>query len=170
MAAFQLWRGAVVDGLLFSGLVVMLVVDRLTGGRIVLIRRAAQAPRWVVLTTAASLGLVLAISPRHGTLDAIAITALGVLALVLAWSPTGKRPERPAAAYRRSAITWSLLGVVFCLWEAGAYIASVSGGGDSFPTVSVLLEPFLEWPLGRLLFTAAWLIGGLSLLRVWHRR
>lgn len=170
MAGFQLWRGAWVDGILFTALVAMLVIDRLTGGRVVLIRRAAQAPRWVVVTTTAILGAVLAIAPRHGTLDAIVITALGVLALVLAWSPTGKRPERPAESYRRAAITWSLLGVAFCLWEAGAYIASVSGGGENFPTVSVLLDPLLEWPLGRVFFTAAWLLGGLTLLKVWDKR
>ena len=52
MAAFQLWRGAYVDGILFLGLVLMLVVDRLTGGRIVLIRRAAEARRSVIIAVA----------------------------------------------------------------------------------------------------------------------
>lgn len=170
MSLFQLWRGAWVDGTLFAALVGMLVIDRLTEGRIVLIRRAAEAPAWVIVSTAAVIGVVLVASPRHGDVNAIAITAIGVLALVLAWSPIRRRPPRPAHAYRRSAVTWSILGVVFCLWEAIAYIASVSGGGDEFPTVSVLLDPLLEWPLGRALFTIIWLIGGLSLLHVWHRR
>lgn len=170
MSAFQLWRGAYVDGLLFAGLVTMLVVDRITGGRIVLLRKAADAPRVAVLSVATVLGVILIFAPRHSLLDAFAISVTGTLALIVAWVPSGKRPERPAPAYRRTAVTWSLLGVALCLWEAAAYIASVSGGGDHFPTISVLLEPMMEWPIGRAVFTGLWLLAGLSLLGVWAKK
>lgn len=169
MSIFQLWRGAYVDGFLFLALVVMLVVDRLTGGRIVILKRTADASRKVILVVAGALGLALILTPRHSLFDAFAISVAGTLAIILAWAPSGRRPERPAPAYRRTAVTWSLLGVGLCLWEAGAYIASVSGGGDDFPTISVLLEPLMEAPLGRALFTALWLLAGLTLLRVWSK-
>ncbi len=45
MAGFQLWRGAWVDGVLFSVLVTMLVIDRLAGGRLRLPGLPA-APPW----------------------------------------------------------------------------------------------------------------------------
>ncbi len=170
MSGFQLWRGAFVDGVLFAGIVLMLVIDRLTGGRIVIIRRAADAPRWVIIGVGVIIGVVLVVAPRHSTPIAFAMAIAGALAVVLAWTPSGKRPERPAPAYRRSAVTWSLLGVALCVWEAAAYIASVSGGGDDFPTISVLLDPVVEIPLGRALFAGLWIVGGLTLVQAWRKR
>jgi hypothetical protein len=170
MASFQLWRGAWVDGVLFAALVLMLVIDRLTNGRIVIIRRAADASRVVVLGVATILGVILVIAPRHGVVEAVAMAVAGTLSLVLAWSPTGRRPERPARAYRRTAVTWSILGVALCVWEAAAYIASVTFASDDFPTISVLLDPVVSVTAGRVVFTALWIGAGLSLLRAWDKR
>ncbi|NBX24426.1 MAG: hypothetical protein EBR52_10100, partial [Microbacteriaceae bacterium] len=45
MASFQTWRGAYVDGVLFFAITGMLIVDRLTGGRIRLMNSPLDAPR-----------------------------------------------------------------------------------------------------------------------------
>lgn len=170
MSTFQLWRGALVDGILFAAIVVMLIVDRATGGRLVVIRRAADAPRFVVIGVAAVIGTVLIIAPRHSTIDAVAMGVAGALAVVLAWNPAGTRPERPASAYQRSAVIWSLLAVALCLWEAGAYVASVTVSERDFPTISVLLDPFVDLPVGRIVFTVLWILGGLALVNAWRKR
>lgn len=172
MAGFQLWRGAFVDGMLFTAITLLLIVDTSTGGRIRFFRKHIVAPRWVTLVVVLGIGLVLVIAPRHGIVDLIAMVLIGISALILAWAPASVRVELPARAYRTSAITWSILAVGLCLWEALAFILSqyLPGGEDSYPTISVLLDPFLNWFPGKVLFIGLWLAAGLALLRVWGKR
>ena len=172
MSGFQLWRGAWVDGVLFTALTLLLILDTILGGRLRITRRMLVAPRWVTLTLVIAIGIVLVIAPRHGVVDLVAMVLIGVTALVLAWSPAAVRPEHPARAYRASAIVWSALGVGLCLWEALMFVLStyLPGGTDVYPTISVLLDPFLEWPVGKVIFIGLWLAVGLVLLRVWTKR
>ncbi|MEN9740281.1 MAG: hypothetical protein RLZ72_547 [Actinomycetota bacterium] len=170
MASFQLWRGAWVDGTLFALLVATLVIDRLTKGRIRVFRTPPIMHRNWVIAFAAIAAIVLALAPRHSDLDLVVVAALGIGVVSLAWAPAPATPDHPARAYRRAAVWWSVLAVGFCLWEALAYILSVTVSEFDFPTVSVLLDPFLEWGIGRALFTIGWLAGGLWLLRIWGRR
>lgn len=171
MTGFQLWGGAWVDGILFSLLVGMLVADTLTAGRIRLLRRPVAAPRPLVLAGTAVLGVVLVVSPRHSWIDLVAIGAVGVAVLLLVWAPGPARTGPPAAAARRPALAWSVLAVWLCIWEALAFIlgAESEAARWEFPTVSVLLDPVVEWTLGRAVFVGLWLFGGLALLRVWRR-
>ncbi len=170
-AGFQLWRGAWVDGTLFALLVGVIVIDNLTNGRIHLMNRPVSAPRWLILTITGALGAFLVITPRHGWIDLIGMIAVGVTMLLLAWVPDPPRPKRPARATRRSALAWSVLVVALCLWEALAFILSTKSAAavQEFPTVSILLDPFVQWQAGRLIFVGLWLLGGLGLLRVWSR-
>ncbi|HZK59282.1 MAG TPA: hypothetical protein VFC59_05365 [Cryobacterium sp.] len=171
MAGFQLWRSAWVDGILFSLLVGMLVIDTLTGGRIRLLRLPVAAPRWLVLAGTAALGVVLVLSPRHGWVDLLMTGVIGVAVLLLIWAPGPARTWQPAAAVRRSALAWSVLAVGLSLWEALAFIlgAGSEAARWEFPTVSVLLDPVVESTLGRAVFVGLWLLGGLALLRVRRR-
>lgn len=63
MASFQTWRGAYVDGILFYSLVLMLVVDRITGGRIRIVKQPIVAPKVVTLAITGTLGIVLVLAP-----------------------------------------------------------------------------------------------------------
>ena len=166
MASFQLWRGALVDGTLFLGLVVVLIGDRITRGRVTILTRPPVASwRWVVVGAALAV-ITLALSPRHSTLSEVVVSCVGVAVIALAWAPTPSRREHPRAAYRRSAAVWSLAGVGFCLWEAAAYILSTNGFSETdFPTVSVLLNPLLELPVARAAVAALWMIAGLWFIR-----
>lgn len=168
MAGFQTWRGAYVDGVLFFALSAVLVVDRLTGGRVQLLRRPPTAPRWVLFAIVGTLGALLVAAPRHGPVSFLVVSAVGVVVFVLAWGPTVARPARPARAIRRSVIVWSIIGVGLCLWEALAFILSVTApqGSFGFPTVSVLLDPAVEHWASRAVLVAAWLLGGLALLDI----
>lgn len=171
MAGFQTWRGAYVDGILFFALVAMLIIDRLTGGRIVVINKPIVAPKALTLAITGTLGLVLVLAPRHSWIDLVVFVAIGVTVLLVAWEPAPERVQRPPQAYRRSMLVWSLLGVELCLWEATAFVLSVTltGGSEVFPTISVLLNPFVEKMWGRLVFVGLWLAGGYGLLRFWRR-
>jgi hypothetical protein len=150
----------------------MLILDRLTDGRIRLIDSPLDAPRWVVAAITGALAVVLVVAPRHGWVDLVTMVAIGVTVLVLAWAPRPKLPYRGARAIKRSALLWAIWGVALCAWEATAFIlsATVPGGNENFPTISVLLDPVVESIPGRILFVGLWLAGGLSLIGFFRKR
>lgn len=171
MASFQTWRGAYIDGVLFYALVAMLVIDRLTGGRIRILKQPVTAPKVVTLGITGTLALVLIVAPRHSWIDLVTMVAIGVTVLILAWEPAPDRRELPEKALKKSALAWATLAVGLCVWEATAFILSVTMPlGTDYPTVSVLLDPILENIVGRIFFVLLWLAGGLGLLRFWHRK
>lgn len=171
MAGFQTWRGAYVDGILFFSLVAMLILDRLTGGRLVILKRTIIAPKAATLAITGTLGVVLVLAPRHSWVDLAVFMAIGVTVLLVAWEPAPERVQRPHKAFVRSMWMWSMLAVAICLWEATAFVLSVTmpGGNEDFPTISVLLDPFVENTGGRLVFVGLWLAAGYGLLRFWRR-
>ena len=172
MASFQTWRGAYVDGILFYALVAVLVIDRLTGGRIKILNQPIVAPKVVTLGITGTLAVILVLAPRHGWIDLVTMVAIGVAVLILAWEPAPERRELPHKAINRSALVWAMLGVGLCFWEALAFIFSVTmpDGDLNYPTISVLLDPFVENTWGRLFFVGLWLAGGLGLLRFWSKK
>ena len=172
MASFQTWRGAYVDGILFYSLVAVLVIDRLTGGRIRIMKQPIVAPKVVTLGITGTLALILVLAPRHGWVDLVTMVAIGVVVLILAWEPAPAKRQLPLKAIKRSALVWAILGVGLCLWEALAFIFSVTmpNGDLNYPTISVLLDPFVENTWGRLFFVGLWLAAGLALLRFWSKK
>lgn len=171
MAGFQTWRGAYVDGILFFALVAMLVLDRLTSGQIVILKRPIVAPKVVTLAITGVLGVVLVLAPRHSWIDLVAFIAIGVTVLIVAWEPAPERVKRPKKAMLRSMWFWSMAAVALCLWEATAFVLSVTvpNGNEYFPTISVLLDPFVESMGGRIVFVGLWLAAGYGLLRFWRK-
>ncbi|MBK5237676.1 MAG: hypothetical protein JJE28_01040 [Actinomycetales bacterium] len=172
MSAFQLWRGAYTDGVLFGLLVGMLVVDTTTGGRIRILSGPVVAPRWIVLAITVPLGVVLVMAPRHSFIDWLAVVAVGVTVLVMAWGLTPVEAPADKLPLRKSALLWSVLGVGFCVWEALAFVVGTVNGDafDNYPTVSVIMDPVLESGVGRTIFVALWLGAGLVLTRLWRRK
>ena len=171
MAGFQTWRGAYVDGVLFFALAAMLIIDRLTGGRIILLKQPLVAPKIVILAITGVLGLVLVLAPRHSWIDLVAMVAIGVTVLIVAWEPTPERQQRSHVSLLRSIWLWSVAAVALCVWEATAFVLSVTvpNGDEMFPTISVLLDPFVENIWGRIVFVGLWLAAGLGLLQLWRK-
>ena len=171
IASYAFWRGVWVDGILFALVVAMFVVDELTGGRIHLLKRSVTAPKWLILSVTGPLGALLVVVPRHSWFDLLGMILVGVAVLLFAWVPDPPRPDRPASATRASAVAWSVLVTMLCLWEALAFVLSRRSlaAEQEFPTVSFLVDPFVSWPVGRIIFVCLWLLGGLGLLRVWSQ-
>lgn len=168
MSIFQLWRGAWVDGGIFVALLVVLVADTLSGGRIALIRRPITVRRTAIVSSAAVVAAVLIVAPRHGLVVMVTMVMVGVAVAILAWPATPDRDRRPDRVYARSSTLFSVVGAIFCLWEAFAYIFSntLPGFTDAFPTISVLLDPVLGDQVGRTVFVVVWTVAGLALLRL----
>lgn len=171
MASFQAWRGAWVDAVVFYALVTVLIIDRLSQGQIRLIRQPLIVSRGVMLVIAGVLAAALVIAPRHGLFDLIVMIVIAVAVLLVAWQPQPEGKQLPHTSYSRSALAWSVLAVALCVWEALAFIFSVSmPDGDLYPTISVLLDPLVENFWGRTFFVGLWFAGGLGLLGVWAKK
>ena len=171
IASFAFWRGAWMDGIPFTLFVAMFVVDELSDGRIRVLKRPVTAPKWLILSVTSALGVFLAVVPRRSWSGLLAMIVVGATALLLAWVPEPSSASRPASATRASAVAWSVLAAMLCLWEALAFILSRPSlaAEQEFPTVSFLLDPFVSWPAGHIIFVGLWLLGGLGLLRAWSR-
>ncbi len=166
--AFHFYRGAPVDAVVYLAVAAALIVDALGWLR--------GAPSFRLPPTAATIGVsvvlgaLLVISPRHGVVDGVVVTGIGLTVLPLAWSGvprgTGRRGRTDETAIRRTALAWALLGVGGCLWEVASFLLGLPGPAAEYahPALSDLLDPFIEWAPGRILFVAAWLAGGIALL------
>lgn len=174
MAVFQFWRGAPIDGAIFAALTLGLVIERLVRMRrpaapdsVARPTRSPSTPRLpLVVGAALAAGLALVIAPRTGPVSIALVVAIGLAAVALVWHRgPGSRASTPDSR-RRSRIAWGTLGIALCVWEALAYILSVAvpRGWIGFPTVSLLLEPAVDFDPSRALLTAAWLAAGVWLV------
>ena len=167
---FQIYRGAPVDGGVFLAMAVALILD-LTG-----ILPAPRTGEWrpsriILICVLGAAALVLALTPRHGIGDGVAIAVSGILVFLVAWpqhdiDATGGSAWTPRM--RRAATLWASVGIAVCLWELTMYFLGTYVDRYGFPALSDLLNPLLDNPIGRILFAAAWLVGGVALMRRGH--
>lgn len=166
---FQIYRGdALADGIVFLSMAVALVVGE-TGILKQLDGHFLKPRRLVVLLAVAVDAAVLVLTPRHGYADGIVIAVTGVLVFLIAW-PNGAASDRSPEAWTprltRAAIAWAILGLAFVLWELAMYILGYGQDGRTmFPALSDILDPVLDNPIGRALGAAAWLAGGVALMK-----
>ena len=168
MAGLQFVRGAYLEAVIFTALPVLLIIDStvLPNRRPGPDRRLPPTP--VLAVIAVAVGIPLALVPRYDSPLAVIIGALGLVAVIAAW-PQGRSPRIPAPgpALDRGGIAWAAICILACAFEVGAYLLSRVGTGAqiAFPAVSDLVGPLLDTDPGRLAFAAAWVAGGLALLR-----
>lgn len=174
MSVFQFWRGAPIDGLIFTVITAVIVIERVVRMR----KPASTAPaeartttggtrRLVIMLAVALLvGIVIVVAPRTGPLSISLVVALGIGAVVLVWNHSPGLPGGSPQSRHRARIAWASIGITLCVWEALAYILSVTvpRGWIGFPTVSLLLEPAVDFDPSRALMTAAWLAAGVWLV------
>lgn len=170
---FQIYRDAIPDGIVFFAMALALIL-----GRTPVLGRfnhySWQPRRTAVLLASLVAGVVLVFTPRHGFWDGVVVAFTGVLVLLVAW-PDPPSVEKADAAttestwttrLRHSAIAWTVVGIAFCAWELAMYFAGYGQSGRTeYPALSDLLDPVLDNPIGRLVFAAAWLAGGIALAR-----
>lgn len=165
---FQLYRGAPVDAAFFLVVAAVLVADEF--GLVVLPR--VGIPRlWMLAAAAVVLGTLMVLAPRHGVVEGLVVSAIGLTVLLFAWPDQGPSGST-RAPLRTAAILWSVVAVAACLVEVTSFLLGVPSEEAKFahPSVSLLLDPALDTIEGRAVFTALWLVIGIALLRRGRQR
>jgi hypothetical protein len=159
----QVFRGAPVDGAFFVAIAALLVADEL--GIVAL--PALRMPRMAVLVGAGFvLGVLLVLAPRHGIIEGVLVSGIGLSVLVYAWPDHGSGDSR-GAPLRRAGILWAVIAVAVCLIEVTSFLLGIPSEAAKFehPSISLLLDPALDTIEGRIVFTALWVVVGIALLR-----
>lgn len=178
--SFHFIRGAPFDGGLFLAAAVALTVDACgLLGKPVTSRRLTLR---MAVPIGLLAGVVLVAAPRYGAVDAVAVSALGLLLLPAIWPQTSSAlqntlgtdlhentaaDEAHVAALRRSGVLWACVGVVGCLWEVLAYFLGLPSAAaeHAHPPLSDLVGPLMDATAGRIVCVSVWLVGGYALLR-----
>lgn len=165
---FQLYRGAPVDAAFFLVVAAVLIADEFG---LVALPRVGIPRLWVLAVTAAVLGALLVLTPRHGLVEGLVVSAIGLTVLLLAWPGRGGSGST-RAPLRTAAILWSVVAVAACLIEVTSFLLGVPSEEAKLehPSVSLLLDPALDTIEGRAVFTALWLVIGVALLRRGRQR
>jgi hypothetical protein len=160
---FQLYRGAPVDAMFFLVVAAVLVADEFG---LVLLPRVGLPRAWVLAAAATALGVLMVFAPRHGVIEGLIVSAIGLTVLLFAW-PDPERTDAARAPLRRAGILWSVIAVAACLIEVTSFVLGVPSEEAKLahPSISLLLDPALDTIEGRAVFTALWLVVGIALLR-----
>lgn len=170
-AAFQIFRGSVGDAIIFWSFVALVLMSQFNKPeRIFILQPKLNRNRillWATLATAALVAI-----PRHTPFYGLVMLAIGVCAIVFNWDPDTSAKPRSDARIRRARFGWAIIGVGLCIWELAANIlGQLQGNLTEFPTISVLIDPLLDYPLGQTVFVVGWILAGMGFLRLWsHKR
>lgn len=167
LAITSIWhfsRGAYGDGLVFGVGALVLELDK--RGIRKLLPKQIRVSKSLLTILVLLIWVTLTISTRYGVLDLLVLYLIGCLVFLSAWHPDfGKRKFHDAAS-RRAAKYWSWLALVVCGIELLSYMfASKTKDDYQFPTLTVLVDPWIDHLFGRAIFNAIWLAIGLRLIR-----
>lgn len=161
---FQFWRGSQIDTLVFAVITSLLLVAS---------QEILELPQLRATNFATSSGilclftLVFMIVGIHSVLSAIFYLALVPLVLRNMWRSDSIIEVASTPAMRRSSMIWFTIGVVTCLAELGNYFAADATHNDKvYPTITVLVDPFVAHNAGKIIFVFLWAIVGVGLFRV----
>lgn len=166
VAAFQAMRGANFDAIYFSVVAIVLIVDwkklfpfEFPGKPNLKFHQLTIIPGLIIFA-------LLALD-RKSPIEVALMLSLLLVAVALVWyKDSGPQPDN-TKALRLSKWLWITLAVMISLWELFAYILSdVASDKYAYPTISILMVPFMESEAGPLVFLLIWFAIGVSLLKL----
>lgn len=166
-AVFHFWRESVADATIFSFASILVWSQVFGFTDLGLAKRPTVGPFWlagVVILSAWSLYF----SPRHGLQNVIALVLIAVAGLALLWYRDPTDPASLTQPIRRARLTWALWAFCFTLVELLAFIYGYLNplSDENLPTISAVMDPILDQPLGRAIFVAIWLALGVFMFGV----
>lgn len=167
---FHILRGAYTDALIFGAGAALLIADwkKLIPWHIPNRPLMSKSATIFVILVASS---VLFFSDRGGWQDVVLLLALIPISLTLVYyRDYGPKPSATKEMARTKWL-WLSLAIAMALAELFAYIwASIYKDDESFPTISILVNPFLETGIGRAVFLTLWMLIGVGLLGIWRKK
>lgn len=163
-AVFQFWRESPIDGLIYSFVAALILLAEMprfesTEFRVLRLRYLA-----VILLLGT---LVFLTFPIHSTLTAVGYLVLIPMLMGVALQKDWPTTIGSSSAVRRSSKIWFTIGSLTCVCELGNYFASEFTHNDkTFPTLTVLVDPFVASNGGKIVFVLLWARIGLGLLRM----
>ena len=169
-AFFHIWRGSVEDAYIF-GTASILMLSQVMGFTKFGFKRKPQLSIWVIAILVIAVAAVLYLSAPHSIANALTLLALLPAGIALIFYVDAKQHPAPTIQVRRARLSWGLWAFMFAVIELVAFIGGfLTNDDDTFPTISIILDPVLETQLGRAVFVALWLMAGIFLLGVRKRR
>ena len=162
---FHLIRESYVDAVIFAVGCLILVLDwkRVLSWRM---PKRVIVNNWTLALIIAVSFFILFFSDRGGWQDVVLLLTLGPAALFLVYyRDHGPKPSGNGTMVRTKWI-WMTLAIFMAVSELFAYIwAVVFKDDNSYPTISIIVNPILDSPYGRGIFLVLWMLIGLGLLR-----
>lgn len=163
-AAFQLWRGASIDTLVYTSVALMVIIavqERFRTPEFTATRFSIAASILVLST------LIFILFPIHSWPTAIVYLLLVPVLLRIAFRKESASSPDSTEALRRSSRIWFVIGSLTCICELGNYFASdITHDDKSFPTLTVLVDPIVADNVGKIIFVMVWMAIGMGLFRV----
>ena len=170
IVAFHLNRGSIGDAVIFGIGSLLLIAD----WKHWIPWHMPERPKvngWVIALVLGVSFLILLTTERNGWQDIVLLLTLAPIALVMVYyRDHGPKPSATRVMARTKWI-WMTLALSMAVAELFAYIfATVYKDDRSFPTVSVLVNPVLESPIGRSVFLVLWMLIGVGMLGIWRHK
>jgi hypothetical protein len=166
VALFQFLRGANFDAIYFSFIVAILLID---GRKLFPFEFPGKPKANSLFLAAGAIGLAITLTalPRRSEIAISLMVVIFLIAMALVWYKDAGPESRRTPELIRSKWLWFAVVIAACLWELTSYIRSdMVGDPLAYPTVSILMGPIMNDPIGRGVFVAVWLLIGFWLFRV----
>ena len=167
---FHIMRGSTGDAIIFGVGTALLIADWKKLLRWHMPERPKIGKASVVIAILLS-SSILFFSERGGWQDIVLLLALAPIALTMVYyRDHGPKPSSTRLMARTKWI-WLSLALVMAVSELFAYIwASVFEDDQSYPTISIIVNPVLESPYGRGIFLILWMLIGVGILQLWRKK
>ena len=170
VVAFQVFRGSIADALIFGSFAGLAILSQ-SGRREQFLRQIPHVTRKQVLIGVAGLAVVMTALPRHSVAYGLLFLLIGCYVILTSWYADSGAKERRNLPVSRATVLWRTYGIALCLWELAANIlGQLNNTLSEFPTISVLVDPMLDHPLGKAGFVLLWLMSGVGFMRLWRVR
>lgn len=165
---FQFWRGSQIDTLVFATITALLLLAS---------QDILEIPKLVAIGFRTSVAIlfvctfVFIISRIHTFPSTIFYLALVPLILKNMWRNDAFDDLPSTPTIRRSSWIWFTIGLLTCLAELGNYFAAyVTHNDKAYPTITVLVDPFVANYAGKIFFVSLWSFIGVGLFRISEKK
>ena len=170
MAIFHLWRESLADVFIF-GAGAVLILSQVMGLTKLGFKRQLKFGVLPIAAVVFLSSIVLFVSPRHELANFLTLLSFIPIGIALLLYVDEEVHPIPTISELRGRLVWTLWAGLFAITELIAYLGGkLNGDLTKFPTISVLLDPVLDQPVGRAIFIALWLSAGVYLFGIRRKK